>query len=380
MPRILIFSTAYYPLVGGAEVAIKEITDRISDVDFDLITAKLKRGLPRFERIGRVNVYRLGVGLPLFDKLLLPFWGAAKALHLNGRNNYRYFWGMMASFGSGAAFIANILHFWKPTPIILSLQEGDSEAHFGRRWGGLINISWRLALRNTKVLTVLSSYLAQRAKKFGYGREIKIIPNGVDLKKFEISLSPGERKKIRAELKIEDTDTALVTASRLAVKNGLGDVIKALAKLPVSVKFVIFGEGEMRRKLEKLAVDLEVSERVIFKGFVSHAELPKYLKACDIFIRPSLSEGMGNSFIEAMAARLPVIATPVGGIIDFLKEGETGYLSESQDPESLALAIKRAMADPQKDKVLENAYRLAREKYNWDLIAPKMKEIFDKSQ
>ena len=103
----------------------------------------------------------------------------------------------------------------------------------------------------------------------------------------------------------------------MVIKNGVGDVIKALPKLSENIKFVILGEGELKQKLIKLAKDLGVSDRVIFKGFVSHEKIPKYLKACDIFIRPSLSEGMGNSFIEAMACRIPVIATPVGGIVDF---------------------------------------------------------------
>ena len=83
MKKILIFSTAYYPFVGGAEVAVKEITDRISATQFDLITARFRRNLPKVEKIGAVNVYRLGVGVPVLDKLFLPFWGAWFALRLN---------------------------------------------------------------------------------------------------------------------------------------------------------------------------------------------------------------------------------------------------------------------------------------------------------
>ena len=77
-PRILIFSTAYYPLVGGAEVAIKEITDRLTDkYEFELITARLDRKLAKQEKVGAVLVHRVGFG-NAFDKLIVAFLGIFK--------------------------------------------------------------------------------------------------------------------------------------------------------------------------------------------------------------------------------------------------------------------------------------------------------------
>jgi len=67
MKRVLIFSTAYLPLIGGAEVAIREITDRATDFEFDLVCARLKPGLPSVEKIGRVTVYRVGFGKHLIN-------------------------------------------------------------------------------------------------------------------------------------------------------------------------------------------------------------------------------------------------------------------------------------------------------------------------
>ena len=69
---IVIFSTAYFPLVGGAEVAMKEITDRLPNETFHLVTARIRSGLATTERIGNVQVHRLGIGHPI-DKYLLPF-------------------------------------------------------------------------------------------------------------------------------------------------------------------------------------------------------------------------------------------------------------------------------------------------------------------
>lgn len=385
--KILIFSTAYYPFVGGAEVAIREITDRLPNIEFDLITAKMNKGLPFRERIGNVTVYRLGIGVPLVDKLIVALEGWVFARHLEKKNKYDAYWCMMASFASGSAFISNIFSgiiSKKKTPIILTLQEGDSEKYLEARRFGLVNLSWRLALARTDTLTVISNYLGERAKRLGFKGQVELVPNGVNVNKFTKEISKEEKIQIRKDLGLGDSDMALVTTSRLNVKNGVGDVIKALTHLPDHFKFVVCGVGELENELKKLAKDINVGDRVIWKGLVSHDDLPKYLKSCDIFIRPSLSEGMGNSFIEAMAAGIPVIATPVGGITDFLTDDpskvdiQTGYFCEPQKPESIVATTMRIISDPNKSRVLENAKQLVTEKYNWDQIAVQMKAVFDR--
>lgn len=389
--RVLLFSTAYYPFVGGAEVAVKEITDRIPNMEFDLITARFDSKLPTEEKIGRINVFRLGFGIPTLDKLLLPFWGAIKTFELNAKNNYDYFWCIMATFASGAAYIYNILHFWKTVPIILNLQEGDSEEHFKTHWFGLVDLSWKLALWRTRYLTVLSRFLKDRAERLGYSGKVWIIPNGVDVDGFKSksdSLTPEERNDIRSKWGIKTNDVALITTSRLVRKNGVGDVIEALPKLSANVKFVICGVGELRQELEDKARQLGVGDRVIFLGNVSRNDLPKYLKACDIFIRPSLSEGFGVSFMEAMATKIPVIATPVGGIVDFLVDPtsqelrgagvQTGYLCRPEDPESVATTVKKVIGDKERSKIIvEEAFKMIREKYDWEIVTRQMKDVFD---
>ena len=77
-----------------------------------------------------------------------------------------------------------------------------------------------------------------------------------------------------------------------------------------------------------------------------------------------------------MACKIPVIATPVGGIVDFLTEGETGYFCKPQDPASIVVAINRILNDSGKDKIIENAYNKVKEKYDWNLIAGQMKNLF----
>ena len=91
MPKkILIFSLAYFPHVGGAEIAVKEITDRISPDDFlfDMVTQKFNSTNPSFERIGNINIYRIGSSNTVFQKLFFPFRAFMKARSLHHKNHY----------------------------------------------------------------------------------------------------------------------------------------------------------------------------------------------------------------------------------------------------------------------------------------------------
>jgi len=377
MKRILIFSTAYFPFIGGAEIAVREITNRLSgEFEFDLITAKLKKDLPFKEKIDNVTVFRLGIGVPFVDKLILPFEGAFFARHLEKRNSYTAYWGIMVTFASIAAYIKNIFST-KKVPVILTLQEGDSEKYLKTKWFGLISSSWRFALKRSDKVTVISNYLGKRAKEFGLKSEPVLVPNGVDLKKFSIELSFREREKIRKDLGYSEDDVVLVTTSRLNKKNGIEDVIRAIPQLSDNFKFLIFGVGELEMKLKEVSRSLGVSDRISFRGLVSHNELPKYLKSSDIFIRPSLSEGMGNSFIEAMAAGVPVIATNVGGIPDFLKDGETGLFCEVHNQRRIVAQVKKYTGNLDlKNKIVVNAQRLVHENFDWNKIADQMKQVF----
>jgi glycosyltransferase involved in cell wall biosynthesis len=382
--KVLIFSTAYYPFVGGAEVAVKEITDRLSgNFEFDLITARMEKNLPSQERVGPVTVYRIGSGKPMLDKLLLPFLGAIKALELSKKQDYFCFWAIMVTFGSGSAYICNILRFIlrkKKIPVILTLQEGDSEEHLRYKWFGLISLSWRLALKRTEFLTALSSFLLHRAEKFGWKGQSCIIPNGVDLNVFSKTISEIERKEIEKKLNKKSGDIFLVTSSRLTKKNAVDDIISALLYLPKSICFVVIGKGEEGPSLQTLVKKLNLSERVKFTGFIPQGDIPKYFSACDIFVRPSRSEGFGNSFIEAMAAHLPVVATPVGGIPDFIDDKETGVFCAPDNPKSIAEAVNLLIEDKElSKKIVSQAYDRVTSRYSWSYIAERIKnEVFAK--
>ncbi len=371
--KILIFSTAYFPFVGGAEVAVKEITNRLGDdFSFDLITAKMRKDLPKLEIIGQVNVYRLGIGHPLFDKLFLAFFGWIKAKKLNKKNNYLFSWAIMASFGGLSA-----LFFKKryKVPLFLTLQEGD-DLEYIKKKSSYVRKSFLEIFTQADFIQVISSFLKYWAIKNGAESEIRIIPNGVDFLKFKRE-DDFDREEFRKNLGFKNDDKLIITTSRLVKKNGVKDLLKSLSYLENEFKFLILGEGEEKDDLLKIAEELNLKNRVYFLGTVNHQELPKYLWASDVFCRPSLSEGLGNSFLEAMAAGVPVVATEVGGIPDFLCHGENGLFCEVENSKSIAEKIQQIFNDENlRKKITENGIKTVQETYTWDLVASRMSKAF----
>lgn len=368
--RIVIFSTAYYPVVGGAEVAIKELTDRMSDLSFDLICARLQRYLPDQEQIGNVQVHRVGFGYS-FDKYLLPFFGVWKAIRLVP--SQPGIWSVLASY----AGFAGLFYCWlRPkTRFLLTLQEGDPLEKYTQRLG-IFTFLQRALFRRANHVQVISRFLGDWAMREGYSGTVSLIPNGVDIEAFSKDISEDERRSLRAAFGFQSDDVVLITASRLTLKNAVDDVIRALPLLPTRCKFLIVGVGEDEAKLKDLVQTLALESRVVFAGYRSHSDLPKLLRASDVFIRPSLSEGLGNSFLEAMAAEVPIIGTPVGGIPDFLLDGETGLMCQVRQPETIASAVNRLSLEPQlRIRLIKNAAELVRERYDWNRISQEMQSL-----
>lgn len=395
--KIIIFSTAYFPFIGGAEVAVKEITDRIDGIQFDLITAKMDGKLAKCEQVGNVNVYRVGFGCKA-DKFFLPFLGWLKALSLNKKNKYDIAWSIMASQASIAAAFFKI--FNPRVKLILTLQEGDEEEHL-KRYALNCDFLYKILIRPWHLLvfkkadgaTAISEYLRQRILKSGFKGEVELVPNGVEIKKFQISNDKFQINSkfpilnIKKKLGISENEKIIITTSRLVEKNGVGYLIEAVNILvnqkKLSVKLLICGDGELREELELRVAGYKLRDKVLFLGSVKNEEVPQYLAIADVFCRPSLSEGLGNSFLEAMAAGVPVVATPVGGILDFLSDGQTGWFCEVKNPESIAEKIRYILNEENEEevkRVVANARNMVEEKYGWEGIAEKMEKVFSSAQ
>jgi len=372
MKKILIFSFAYLPSVGGAELAVREITERISDFQFDMITRNF--GYKNFERLGNINVYRVNC-----LKLFFPFVAFFKAYRLNKKNKYDAIWSIMANRAGFAALFFKL--FYPKIPFLLTLQEGDDLDYPKKRMGifwPFLKPLFRMIFKKADKIQAISNYLKKWAEDMGAKSNIEIVPNGVDLEKFQISDSEVS-SYFRSQIGFKSPDDKLlVTASRLVKKNAVKDIIEALKFLPENIKLLILGDGPERDNLKSKIKNLKLDNRVVFLGHIDHKDLPYYLKISDVFVRPSLTEGLGTAFLEAMAVGIPIIATPVGGIPDFLRDRETGLFCNVNDPQSIAEKVKILLEDEKlRNKIINQAKDMVSLEYNWNNIAKKMKSIFE---
>ena len=397
--KILIFSLAYYPKhIGGAEVAIKEITDRISpdEYEFHMVCNRFDSALPKIEQIGNVRVHRIGLTaknpemadlrkMPLhLNKALFQFAAYYKGRQLHKKYHYDATWAMMAH---SCAIPAGM--FKKAFPdvkYILTLQEGDPPEYIEKKMA-LFGDRFKKGFERADVLQSISTFLQQWGARMGFRGESEVIPNAVNTAHFMQSYTDEEIRSAKDELGKKPGDVFLVTTSRLVHKNGIDDVVWAMSELPTNVHFVIYGTGPDEEKIKDIIATLNLSTRVHMLGHIDHAVMPKYLKACDIFIRPSRSEGMGNSFVEAMAAGLPVIATQEGGIADFLFDANknpeketTGWAVDADAAEQIVEAVQDILKNPNAvQEVTAHAKEMVIDKYDWNLIAKDMKErVFDR--
>lgn len=360
--RILIVSLAYHPYVGGAEIAIREITDRISDIEFHMVTLRFRATDAPIEQVGNVLVHRISCGPGMIGKGWFQFAAFLTARALHQRERYDAVWAMMAhSSGVPAGLFKT---FFPRVPYVLTLQEGDPPEHVERVMRPFGPLFTR-AFTKADVVQVISTFLGEWAKRRGFKGPVEVIPNGVDVARFTGPQTPHE-------------GVVLVTTSRLVRKNAIDDVLRALPALP-HITFNILGVGPDEAALKALTRDLGLESRVHFLGQVNHADLPAYLHASDIFIRPSRSEGMGNSFIEAMAAGLPVIATQEGGLSDFITP-EVAWVVPKDSPGAITKAIEAILANQgHAREVTARATAMVRDKYDWSVVARDMYErVFKK--
>jgi glycosyltransferase involved in cell wall biosynthesis len=185
--------------------------------------------------------------------------------------------------------------------------------------------------------------------------KISVIYNGVNIK----SQDDLHEQNPKMPFKIEDEDRILMTVGRLHEQKGHCYLIQAVSKVRKEfpkVKLLVTGEGEEENNLKKLVKSLDLTNKVIFAGLSSDIE--GILPIAELFILPSLWEGLPNVLLEAMAAGKPVVATKVGGIPEIVVHGETGILIPPRDTDALAIAIIDLLQNKLKAKNMGEAGRI----------------------
>jgi len=207
-------------------------------------------------------------------------------------------------------------------------------------------------------------------------KRIQVIHNGIDIDQFE--RKQYDSKKIRAELKLQPDDYVIIVVAALFEMKGHKDLLQAMSQCSAhekQIKLLFVGDGDYRSELVKLTKQLNLENTVVFAGFRS--DVAHMLAISDLFILPSYSEGLPVSVLEAMAARVPVIATRVGGLAELIDHGVNGYLVAAKAPQQLADTIKSIIASPVSvDDIREAAYALVCESFGSHAMLEQYRKIY----
>lgn len=239
-------------------------------------------------------------------------------------------------------------------------------------------------LQGASVIFSVSSHIADLVKSItSSSYDPVVIPNGVDTNLF--LPGSGNRKywSDRSGIDLEGK-FVLCSVSSLQPYKGHSLVLEAIDKLKKNAPALVYlvaGQGRMEYELKNQVKRFGLSERVAFLGPVDHSDIPDLLRSSDLLVQisqPEPGEGFGIVFLEACACGLPVIGSRVGGIPDVVKDGETGFLVDPENPAEIAEAIEKLMNDePMRRSMGQNGIQWARQ-HDWSLIVPKYLEALEK--
>lgn len=275
-------------------------------------------------------------------------------------------------------FFCALVKLIRGTPYILTAHGGDVYSFKGMP---VIPSLIKFALKHSKLCTVNSQATRDQVLKSHKNAILEVVPMGVDLEDFHPDNFNAE---IKASMGKENL--LLLTVGRLAEKKGFKYLIEAmpliLQEIP-SAKLAIIGFGPQKGQLEKLIEKLNLSSSVFLMGGKKGKELQDWFATADIFIGPSVvtpdgdTEGQGVVFLEAMASGTPVIASDVGGIKDVVRDGFSGILVPEKNPQAIAGKVLNLAKDSSlRDKLTDNALKLARTEYSWKTTSDKFLNIY----
>jgi glycosyltransferase involved in cell wall biosynthesis len=233
-------------------------------------------------------------------------------------------------------------------PVVATLHNIDTNQ---QRWPRAKRLIEGMVVRRCAAASVLVSEVSRLSTSRNFGLDIDrtvIVPNATDAITTRLSAT-FDRELKRGELGARPGEHLVCSVARLEPSKGHRFLLEALAVLTSRqanrpIRLVLIGAGPEERRVRALAAELGVGDRVVLLG--AREDVSELMAASDLFVLPSLNEGLSQALLEAMALSIPVVATNVGGTSEVLQPGRTGWCVRPAQPLALADAIQQALAAP----------------------------------
>jgi len=237
--------------------------------------------------------------------------------------------------------------------------------------------AYRFAMKFcTKVISVSNATAKWLVDKRGLSEnKVVVIPYGVDLSLYK----QGSNPELRAKLGIKPETLVVGTVARLHTQKGhqyLIEAAKTIVPKFEDIQFVFVGDGDTRPDLEKSIKEANLTENFKLLGFRS--DVKELLRTFDLFVLPSLYEGLPNVILEAMASGLPVVATAVDGTVELVEDCKTGYLVPPEEPEELVEKISALLSDAKRRKQFGlEGRKMVVGQYSLDLQVERFQNLYE---
>lgn len=375
--RIIQSTIRYSPALGGVEEYVKQISERLAKrkhqvsvfaSDLEEIHS-FKRIKNKPDEINGVKIKR-GYTIPfrLRDYVIMPSLPLMMAQEETDIIHGHCFMQFPMDVALVLSRIKRVPFVFNPYFTVL----GES-SFLGTMYKKTLG---RLALQADVVITI-SDFESRLIKKSGFPvKRLEMIYPGVDFGEFErVNYNVYKRYGLEKQ-------NIVLFVGRLDKNKGVDTLVEAapfiLRDVPETAFFIIgpdFGEAA---KLQQLAKENKVSEKIKFAGSLDRPDLISAFKNAKVFVLPSRYEAFGIALIEAMAAKLPVVASDCSAIPYVVNNGRTGLLFPLNDKKRLAECILQLLADQNlREKIGLEGYSDVKEKYNWDKNVDKLEDIYN---
>jgi len=371
--NILHIITHFDPVVYGAENFAQHLAEYQvkSDNNVWVLTGKWQNDWPLQQKINGVNIIRVKCLKWRYVQTLLaviPFY--FKAIQLIKQNNIK----IIHTHIYPGMLVGCLLHIFQQKPYIATIQGGDIGDYdevFGP-FKAVAKLLIGFCLKKASKVHCVSNYLANQVKNMGVDKDkILVIPNGVDINKYQVSRIKNQEKK-------KDEIIRLVSTSRLEKKNNLTqliDIIKQMNEKGYQLTLDIFGTGSQETTLINQIRNLKLEKNVFLKSYIKQELLSSILPNYDYFVRLSIGEGFGISFIEAMACGVIPIALKSGGVVDIIDNNKNGFLLNS---DSLEQEFETVIKSQNNNVILrKSAIEKVKTRFDWSIILPKLEILYD---
>ncbi len=392
----ILFLTSSAPKFPGDSTApfILNMARDLRDLGWEVdILAPHATGLREKEEIDGVTIHRFRYMWPARWQKLCYGGGAAINLRRNRLNVLAVPMFAAAAFLAAAALVMRsrpaVIHsHWvipqgvigqllasaMGVPHIISVHGADIFGFRGQPWRAIK--AW--ALRACSHVIANSTSTRAEVEALGRSNALSVIPTGA-------AKPAAQSSSLRRETFAGAHEKIAVFVGRLIEEKGARFLIEALPLILTHehVKLLIVGDGPQRAELEKFAQDLGVGSNIVFVGAVPQPRVYDYLALADVFVGPSIeipgewTEAQGNTFVEALLARVPVVASRIGGIPDAIIHERTGLLIDQRAPEQIAQAVLRILSDDELASRLRDAgYQHAIRNFSRFASAQKLDSIY----